>query len=253
METIMLDNDNKFKKCRKTQNKFSLRKIRLSLKFRPDILKLVLNMRLIIKKKKDLIKSLKHNLKMGFSKQKTSCTQTDENILDNEIAVETYIQNKKDSYTQTLEITISDSSKGVSIESNEEISSKSWNLQSNGDNEKSIAEQVKEVAQSTLQESGMVYVESAGMYYDYKTGYYYNSELGLYYHTDTGCYYYYSNEKQTFVFHSYPEKSAENESLKAHERRKAKKNKKASRSDDVENLTKQFTQVSLRGSTALGK
>lgn len=41
--------------------------------------------------------------------------------------------------------------------------------------EKSIAEQVKEAAQSALDQSGMVYVESVGMYYDYKTGYYYNS------------------------------------------------------------------------------
>lgn len=52
---------------------------------------------------------------------------------------------------------------------------RAWSTQSNGDNEKSIAEQVKEAAQSALQDTGMVYVESAGMYYDYKTGYYYNS------------------------------------------------------------------------------
>lgn len=51
-----------------------------------------------------------------------------------------------------------------------------WNIDDNsGDNNKSIAEQVKEVAQNALQQTGMVYVESAGMYYDYKTGYYYNS------------------------------------------------------------------------------
>lgn len=49
-----------------------------------------------------------------------------------------------------------------------------WNI--NGDKEtKSIAEQVAEVAQDAMKESGMVYVESAGMYYDYNTGYYYNS------------------------------------------------------------------------------
>lgn len=53
-------------------------------------------------------------------------------------------------------------------------------------------------------------------------------ELGLYYHTDTGCYYYYSDDKKTFVFHSYPDKNAEYESLKAYEKRKAKKNKKVS-------------------------
>lgn len=98
--------------------------------------------------------------------------------MDNVCTVETEIQNKKDSYTQTLEIKSTATSKEISIE-NEDSVSKSWNVQSNGDNEKSIAEQVKEVAQSTLQESGMVYVESAGMYYDYKTGYYYNSVSNL--------------------------------------------------------------------------
>lgn len=51
-----------------------------------------------------------------------------------------------------------------------------WNTdEHSGGAEKSIAEQVKEAAQSAMAQSGMVYVESAGMYYDYKTGYYYNS------------------------------------------------------------------------------
>lgn len=58
------NSDNKHKICGKKQNKFSLRKIRLSLKYRPDILKLVLTMRRTIKKKILLIKSLKHTLKM---------------------------------------------------------------------------------------------------------------------------------------------------------------------------------------------
>lgn len=49
-----------------------------------------------------------------------------------------------------------------------------WNINDNKET-KSIAEQVTEVAQDALKQSGMVYVESAGMYYDYKTGYYYNS------------------------------------------------------------------------------
>ncbi|CAH2042318.1 unnamed protein product, partial [Iphiclides podalirius] len=117
-----------------------------------------------------------------------------------------------------------------------------WNVNKDVE-DKSIEEQVKEVAQSALQESGMVYVESAGMYYDYKTGYYYNSELGLYYHTDTGCYYYYSEEKQNFVFHSYPDRSilAANAPLIMHAMKKAKKHKKAIQLD-VENLTKNFSQ-----------
>ncbi|XP_026320635.1 angiogenic factor with G patch and FHA domains 1 isoform X1 [Hyposmocoma kahamanoa] len=128
-----------------------------------------------------------------------------------------------------------------------------WNINNNEEG-KSIADQVKEVAQSALQQSGMVYVESAGMYYDYKTGYYYNSELGLYYHTDTGCYYYYSEDKKEFVFHSYPDQSAlaANASLIAHNKRKARKHKKAGKTEeDIDELTKNLSQVSLRGHTAL--
>ncbi|VVC94033.1 unnamed protein product [Leptidea sinapis] len=99
----------------------------------------------------------------------------------------------------------------------------------------------------------MVYVESAGMYYDYKTGYYYNPELKLYYHTETGCYYTYLDDNKTFVFHSYPDRSSVNAPLEAHMKKKAKKQKKITKSDDIENLTTNLSQVSLRGKTALGK
>lgn len=51
-------------------------------------------------------------------------------------------------------------------------------------------------------------------------------ELGLYYHTDTGCYYYYSDEKQTFVFHSYPDKSAVKEPAEIRVVKKPAKKKK---------------------------
>lgn len=50
-----------------------------------------------------------------------------------------------------------------------------WDFSKGDETGKSIADQVKEAAQSALQQTGMVYVESAGMYYDYKTGYYYNT------------------------------------------------------------------------------
>jgi hypothetical protein len=39
----------------------------------------------------------------------------------------------------------------------------------------SLAEQVKEAAQSAMQLTGFVYEETSGMYYDYNTGYYYNA------------------------------------------------------------------------------
>lgn len=75
----------------------------------------------------------------------------------------------KESSTQTEEL--EEVPKEIS---NTEAKETEWSI-SDKEEGKSIAEQVKEVAQSALQQSGMVYVESAGMYYDYKTGYYYNS------------------------------------------------------------------------------
>lgn len=114
----------------------------------------------------------------GISKTSSS-TQTDQSVVDNLTAPKIYEQNKKDSYTQISETYCNDTSKEKSVENYEISPSKSWVVNSNSDKEKSIAEQVKEVAQTTLQESGMVFVESAGMYYDYKTGYYYNSVSNL--------------------------------------------------------------------------
>ncbi|CAH2089469.1 unnamed protein product [Euphydryas editha] len=213
----------------KNRRLFNLRKLRISLKYRPEIIKLILKMQQCIRKRNALIKSLKKQLKKA---KNDNIKITDKNKVKNSKATHTECACAKENKS-IREVT----------DIKNEIETTAWSTQSNGDNEKSIAEQVKEAAQSALQDTGMVYVESAGMYYDYKTGYYYNSELGLYYHTDTGCYYYYSNEKQTFVFHSYPDKSAENKSLIAHEKKKARKHKKATtKTDEVENLTKQFTQ-----------
>ena len=39
----------------------------------------------------------------------------------------------------------------------------------------SLAEEVKEAAQTAMQLTGFVYEETSGMYYDYSTGYYYNA------------------------------------------------------------------------------
>jgi hypothetical protein len=50
----------------------------------------------------------------------------------------------------------------------------SWS--NKGEEEKqSLAEQVKEAAQSAMQLTGFVYEETSGMYYDYNTGYYYSA------------------------------------------------------------------------------
>ncbi|XP_031765826.2 angiogenic factor with G patch and FHA domains 1 isoform X4 [Galleria mellonella] len=246
----------------KSSKKFNIRRLRLSLKYRPEILKLILKMRICIRKKNLMISKLKSHLKKEkISSRIDSSTQTDDltlisniNSTENTLEVDSKTSGKlvKDLHTQTLDInTNSDmiNSKTAKLENEE----KGWSIaEENGENDKSIADQVKEVAQSALQESGMVYVESAGMYYDYKTGYYYNPELGLYYHTDTECYYYYSDEKKTFVFHSYPDRRAVNPALEAHEKKKAKRQKRVMKTEeDLENLTKNFSQVSLRGQTAL--
>lgn len=66
----------------------------------------------------------------------------------------------------------------------------------------SLAEQVKEAAQTAMQLTGFVYEETSGMYYDYSTGYYYNAELGLYYDGNSGTYYYYDDRSRAFQFHS---------------------------------------------------
>lgn len=39
----------------------------------------------------------------------------------------------------------------------------------------SIVEDIKEAAESAVQQSGFVYESSSGMYYDYNTGYYYDA------------------------------------------------------------------------------
>ncbi|XP_069361309.1 angiogenic factor with G patch and FHA domains 1 isoform X2 [Maniola hyperantus] len=241
----------------RNRSSFSLKSLRLSLKYRPDILKLVLKMRQTIRTKNALLKKLERQFKNLASKN-SQCTQTDldppqkkDNIdslgQGNRDAIPSDKSNSfaqtsveetedfklidknekvtEDSYTQTENLDSIKENKTSNNDSNE-VSSTAWDIQSDGDKTKSIADQVKEVAQNALQQTGMVYVETAGMYYDYKTGYYYNSELGLYYHTDTGCYYYYSDEKQTFVFHSYPYKSAMNESTKPQQVKKAAKKKK---------------------------
>ncbi|XP_011332504.1 angiogenic factor with G patch and FHA domains 1 isoform X2 [Ooceraea biroi] len=66
----------------------------------------------------------------------------------------------------------------------------------------SIVDQVKQVAESVLLQTGFVYEETSGMYYDYNTGYYYDTRQGLYYDGNTGRYYYYDKDSNTYKFHS---------------------------------------------------
>ncbi|XP_059060911.1 angiogenic factor with G patch and FHA domains 1-like isoform X2 [Achroia grisella] len=236
-----------FARAKKTLKKFNMRQLRIALKYRPEILKLILKMRMCIKRKNLVITKLKHSLLVKNGSTLESSIQTDEltqistktsdeNILHVN-SIDAVRKPLKDSYTQTLDSNASTEKMTHTIKlDNEE---KGWSIaEEKGESEKSIADQVKEVAQSALQESGMVYVETAGMYYDYKTGYYYNPELGLYYHTNTECYYYYSEDKKTFVFHSYPDRSASNPALEAHEKKKAKKQKRDKEEDATNKASK---------------
>ncbi|XP_061721184.1 angiogenic factor with G patch and FHA domains 1 isoform X2 [Cydia pomonella] len=258
------------------KSSFNLRSLRLSLKFRPEILKLVLKMRHKIRKKTRLIKVMKQQLKNqthSTTATISSSTQTENDNLQDFVSINNnsdckQADNKQhiSAFTQTDELQTDklenkinenqdkDNGDNSVTESFNVDKNSGWSLNSE-ENEKSIAEQVKEVAQSAMQQSGMVFVESAGMYYDYKTGYYYSADLGLYYHPDTGCYYHYSEDKQTFEFHSYPDRSktVTHPEYEAHEKRKARKLKKARQREeaDIDNLTKNLSQVSLRAQTAL--
>ncbi|XP_063540548.1 angiogenic factor with G patch and FHA domains 1 isoform X1 [Cydia strobilella] len=260
-----INNRNNEAKTTMHKNPFNLRSLRLSLKFRPKIFKLVLKMRHKIRKKTRLIKVMSQQLK-NQPHSTTTSTQTENDNIQDFVSINNnsdckQVDNKEhqNAFTQTdplqtdnLEHKINenqDKKDGVnSVTENSYVTSdknSGWSLNSE-ENKKSIAEQVKEAAQSAMQQSGMVFVESAGMYYDYKTGYYYSADLGLYYHPDTGCYYHYSEDKQTFEFHSYPDqsKTVTNLEYEAHEKRKARKLKKARQREEAEidNLTKNLSQ-----------
>ncbi|KAI8420081.1 hypothetical protein MSG28_008667 [Choristoneura fumiferana] len=273
-------NVNITKTSKMCKSRFSLRTLRLSLKFRPEIMKLVLKMRHRIKKKTRLLNILKQHLKTPLQTTNAS-TQTendpeefiqdkiptkykeDESIVNHEESkhqnafTQTDVSTNLSNTSQMLEVTDTKTNEVIEISNLEcpkeqNIASdenKGWKLSNeNSDNGKSIAEQVKEAAQSAMQQSGMVYIESAGMYYDYKTGYYYSSELGLYYHPDTGCYYHYSEDKQTFEFHSYPDRSqtATNALYEAHEKKKARKLRKG-KEDEQGSKAKRRKKSSKKG------
>ncbi|XP_057333360.1 angiogenic factor with G patch and FHA domains 1 [Microplitis mediator] len=94
----------------------------------------------------------------------------------------------------------------------------------NNDESNSITEQVKQIAESTLQQSGFVYEETSGLYYDYNTGYYYDAAKGLYYDGNSGVYYYYDNESKSYKYHSQLPSTESGDS--AQKMKKRKKNKK---------------------------
>lgn len=83
----------------------------------------------------------------------------------------------------------------------DESPSRDWDVGSNVESS-NIADQVTQVAESVLLQTGFVYEETSGMYYDYNTGYYYDTRQGLYYDGNNGRYYYYDTDSNTYKFHS---------------------------------------------------
>ncbi|XP_059488851.1 angiogenic factor with G patch and FHA domains 1 isoform X2 [Neocloeon triangulifer] len=76
----------------------------------------------------------------------------------------------------------------------------------------SIADQVKEIAENVVQETGFVYHESLGLYYDNSTGYYYDQNTGLYYDGVNKTYYTYDENTGVFsVYHQQEDKDPEEE------------------------------------------
>ncbi|KAK2581738.1 hypothetical protein KPH14_002220 [Odynerus spinipes] len=119
-----------------------------------------------------------------------------------------------------------------------------WDI-SNDKKSNSLVEQVKQVAESALLQTGFVYEETSGLYYDYNTGYYYDAKQGLYYDGNSGTYYYYDEASKTYQFHSHahavtnnPAHSQEIQQEEKPDSRKAnkdtvKKRKLAQAGDDV--------------------
>lgn len=83
-----------------------------------------------------------------------------------------------------------------------------WMSPSGAEGGRSLADEVKQVAESAMQQTGFVYEETSGMYYDYNTGYYYNAEMGLYYDGNSGAYLYYNESTKSYEFHSQAATSA---------------------------------------------
>ena len=66
----------------------------------------------------------------------------------------------------------------------------------------SVADMLKETAETAFADSGMAYDESSGLYYDWNSHMYYDPTTHLFYDNDNGIYYYYDHTKKSYVFYS---------------------------------------------------
>ncbi|XP_011310393.1 angiogenic factor with G patch and FHA domains 1 isoform X2 [Fopius arisanus] len=118
-------------------------------------------------------------------------------------------------------------------------SSNHWEI--NSEQSGSITDQVKQVAESALQQSGFVYEETSGLYYDYTSGYYYDASQGLYYDGNSGTYYYYDESTKSYKFHSQPT------TVDKCEKRRAKVANKVS--DEIHELIARVSSIQLKSYT----
>jgi len=106
-----------------------------------------------------------------------------------------------------------------------------------GGSELSLAESIREAAETALNEQGMVLEKTSGLYYDYKTGYYYDADKSLYYDGNTGNYLKYDEESKLYTVDSCipPEEVAAQRELQARDQEmklhRVRKKRKRSKED----------------------
>ncbi|XP_076289060.1 angiogenic factor with G patch and FHA domains 1 isoform X2 [Lasioglossum baleicum] len=109
----------------------------------------------------------------------------------------------------------------------------------------SIADEIKEAAESALLQTGFVYEETSGLYYDYNSGYYYDAKQGLYYDGNTGTYYYYNEANGTYQFHSQAQVSTSDATSQVQSKKEQKARKANKVSDDIHELINGLSNISI--------
>ncbi|XP_076480624.1 angiogenic factor with G patch and FHA domains 1 isoform X3 [Bombus vancouverensis nearcticus] len=126
----------------------------------------------------------------------------------------------------------------------EKESCQDWNV-NNDKTSTSIIQQVKEVAESALLQTGFVYEETSGLYYDYNSGYYYDAKQGLYYDGNTGTYYYYDETSGTYQFHSQAQVTVNEAAAHVKSKKEQKTRKTTKVSDDIHELINGLSNISI--------
>ncbi|CAL7948507.1 unnamed protein product [Xylocopa violacea] len=179
----------------------------------PHVLKFIQRMRDHIKKQNKKITKLRNKL----NKHKAQLSQ-------NKILVDYGTQTNPLEYEKDLHL------------------SQDWNI-NNDKTSVNIMQQVKEVAESALLQTGFVYEETSGLYYDYNSGYYYDAKQGLYYDGNTGTYYYYDETSGTYQFHSQAQVTVNEAAAQSKKEQKTRKAIKVS--DDINELINGLSNISI--------